>query len=296
MEETLGSAFRLMLSELADTGYYVVFDVLNAADYGSPQVRHRLIVLGSRDGELLSMPPVSHGPSPTKGLRRWRTLRDALRDLSDPTPEFEAINGKRAELLASIPPGGNWKSLPESEQRTAIGSAFDSWGGRSGFLRRLDWDRPAPAVTSRPSSKATFMCHPDHTRPLTVAECARLQQFPVDWQFQGSLMQKYAQIGNAVPVGLGMALGRHLRQLSADTLRRSDLCGHVACGSQVTLDRMNSRPQTILNPRRMRGDPDSDAAKRWLAEQTGTPLALDIGVAVIPGEIGRLRERTAKAV
>jgi DNA (cytosine-5)-methyltransferase 1 len=297
-EEELGSAFRLMLRELAETNYYVVFDVLNAADYGTPQVRQRLIVLGSRDGEFLSMPPRTHARERANGLKPWVTLREALGDLEDPDPEFESIQGARAKLLRKIPPGGNWRSLPVAKRQEAIGSAFDSWGGRSGFLRRLDWDQPAPSVTSRPSSKATFMCHPDEIRPLSVAECARLQQFPSDWEFRGSLLQKYAQIGNAVPVGLGKALGSHLRRFAESGVRqrRSDLCGTVACASQLTLDRLAARPHTILNPQRMREVADTKSAREWLAKRSTHADAPEIRLAAkAPAPQNRRKKSAARA-
>jgi DNA (cytosine-5)-methyltransferase 1 len=295
-DEELGSAFRLMLTELAETNYFVVFDVLNAADYGAPQVRHRLVLLGSRDGEFLTMPSPTHGETPQKGIKPWVTLREAFAELNDPDREFEAILGTRAKLLADIPAGGNWRSLPKAQQKAAIGSAFESWGGRSGFLRKLSWDQPAPSVTSRPSSKATFMCHPDEIRPLTVAECARLQQFPEDWKFEGSLLQKYAQIGNAVPVGLGHALGRYLRRVAeARVARRSDLCGTVACASQDTLDRLANRPRTILNPVRMRANPDKEAARQWLIDSASSQTVTAIPLAQAAPSRIRARARAGQS-
>jgi len=57
------------------------------------------------------------------------------------------------------------------------------------------------------TQKASGMCHPEETRPLTIAECKRIQQFPDQWQFSGAISQQYRQIGNAVPVGLAKALG-----------------------------------------------------------------------------------------
>lgn len=296
-EEELGSAFKLMLSELAETNYYVLFDVINAADYGAPQIRHRVIVLGSRDGELLTMPTATHSEAARNGGKAWVTLRQALNGLEDPDPEFEPIRGRKAKLLELIPPGGNWRSLPKSKQRSAIGSAYDSWGGRSGFLRRLDWDAPAPSVTSRPNSKATLMCHPDEIRPLTVSECARLQQFPPDYRFVGSVLQKYSQIGNAVPVGLGRALGRHLRLIAetGNRTRHSALCGKVAT-SEATLTRMSQRPHTILNPRRMREDEDTKAARDWLAHRPAADSGKQVlTISPIPTLPLRVRRNTEEA-
>ena len=85
--------------------------------------------------------------------------------------------------------------------------AFDSGGGRTGFFRRLSWDKPCPTLTCSPVGKANAFCHPDEDRPLNVAEYARIQQFPDDWRFEGPVAARYRQIGNAIPIGLAEAIG-----------------------------------------------------------------------------------------
>jgi len=84
-------------------------------------------------------------------------------------------------------------------------------GGRTGFFRRLSWEKPAPTLVTSPSQMATCICHPDETRPLTVREYARIQGFPDNWSFEGSLAQKYRMIGEAVPV--------ELARIIADTIK-----------------------------------------------------------------------------
>ena len=91
-----------------------------------------------------------------------------------------------------------------------MGGAWGSTGGRVGFFRRLAWDRPAPTLVTSPIQKATGFCHPDELRPLTVREYARIQEFPDRYPLQGSVANKYKQIGNAVPLSLGEAAGRAL--------------------------------------------------------------------------------------
>lgn len=78
-EEEMGSAFNTILRELKDTGYYTVFDLLNAADFGVPQKRERILFIGSRDGEPLAAPRPTHAKDPTDGKEPWVTLRQALR-------------------------------------------------------------------------------------------------------------------------------------------------------------------------------------------------------------------------
>jgi DNA (cytosine-5)-methyltransferase 1 len=100
--------------------------------------------------------------------------------------------------------------LPEDLIPEALGGAYESDGGKVGFYRRLSWDKPAPTVPTSPNQKGTCLCHPDDIRPLSVQEYARVQQFPDEWEFIGSLSERYKQIGNAVPVGLGLVIGQTL--------------------------------------------------------------------------------------
>jgi DNA (cytosine-5)-methyltransferase 1 len=264
--EELGSGFRLILKELRATGYYVVFDVLDAADYGVPQSRERVIFLGSRDGELVAMPEPTHAKGGGKGLLPWVTLREALAGLGDTDPVFSALSPNKRKYLKRVPEGGNWRDLPKAMQANALGGAYVSWGGRSGFFRRLSWDKPSPALTTRPDSKATMLCHPTELRPLSIAEYTRIQQFPDGWVFSGGPPQKYIQCGNAVPVGLGKAIGLAIRKAMKQKPDKS-LLGKVTCENTALLYRMARRPRTVLNPGRMRHDASIEAARKWLAAQ-----------------------------
>jgi len=206
-EELPGSALRYVLSEIDRSGYKVNYRLVNTANYGVPQTRRRLVILGSRDGDLPDFPPSTHSSDPADGLPAWRTLRDALSGLREGYPEYSGYSETRAKYLRQVPAGGNWRSLPKELQPEAMGGAFNSGGGKMGFYRRLSWDKPSPTVTTAPHQKATDMCHPEQDRPLSVREYARIQQFPDSWVFCGGTSQKYKQIGNAVPVGLGRVLG-----------------------------------------------------------------------------------------
>ena len=184
-EEQLGSAFRMVVEALKKTGYYCVFGVLNAADFGVPQRRERVIVVGSRDLEPFEMPEPTHCREETQKLKRWRTLKDVIGDLSEDASDFNGMSEKKKQYIRMVPEGGNWRDLPVDVQEEALGAAYGSWGGRVGFFRRLAWDAPAPSLTTRPDSKATMLCHPEADRPLSVREYARVQQFPDDWVFVG---------------------------------------------------------------------------------------------------------------
>jgi DNA (cytosine-5)-methyltransferase 1 len=266
-EEELGSGFRYILSELQKTGYYIVFGLLNSADYGVPQKRERLIILGSRDGENIRLPFPTHSKEGL-GLRRpWVTLRDGLCGLADYEPEHKPIPLKHQSYLELIPEGGNWHNLPIEFQEKAIGGAYKSWGGRGGFLRRLSWSQPSPALTTDPNGRATMLCHPTEMRTLSIKEYARLQQFPDDWIFKGSTSNKYLQIGNAVPVGLGEAIGLALFEIMDIGKTSKDRLGLVVCGTPEILDRMAQRPTTFLNPPEMREDPDNQSVEEWFGRK-----------------------------
>lgn len=266
-EEELGSAFAMMLKELRGLGYYVVFGVLNTADYGTPQTRERVVFLGSRDGEPLELPVPTHSKAGGDGKRRWLTLREGLSGMTERRPVFSPLSEKKKDIMRRIPQGGNWRDLPKDLQRKALGGAYRSWGGRVGFFRRLSWERPAPALTTRPDSKATMLCHPTKLRPLSVREYARLQQFPASWRFECGRPQQYIQVGNAVPVGLGRAIGRALRKAMGGRRLRARL-GTLACANKDLIERLSKRPRTIVNPPRMRKVKGKDALRKWLRSET----------------------------
>ena len=97
-----------------------------------------------------------------------------------------------------------------------MGGSYLLDGGKTGMARRLSLDEPSLTLTCSPCQKQTERCHPLETRPLSVREYARIQTFPDDWQFCGSMADKYKQIGNAVPVNLAWAIGRSLIRLFND--------------------------------------------------------------------------------
>jgi DNA (cytosine-5)-methyltransferase 1 len=192
------------------------------------------------------------------------TLREALRGLADPKPAFTELSPLKRRFLRLVPEGGNWRDLPARLQPEALGGAHVSWGGRGGFFRRLAWGRPAPALTTRPDSKATMLCHPEELRPLSVREYTRLQQFPDGWTFAGGVPQQYMQAGNAVPVGLGKAVGEALRGAMRRRSRLTGRLGKVYCANAALVGRLADRPRSVLNPVRMREVKGLAHAKEWL--------------------------------
>ncbi|MCL1464094.1 DNA cytosine methyltransferase [Argonema galeatum] len=211
-DEMSGAALRVVLAEMKELGYSVVYNLLEAADYGVPQNRERVIFIGSRDSEAATFPLAKYSKN-GKSLPKWRTLRDALTSLVDPEIEFIAYSESRLKYLKLLKAGQKWRDLPAELIKEAMGGAYNSGGGKVGFYRRLSWDKPSPTVTTSPHQKATDMCHPVELRPLSVGECAKIQTFPDRWIFHGSVTSKYKQIGNAVPVLLAKEIGSYLFDL-----------------------------------------------------------------------------------
>lgn len=200
----------IILDEFRKLNYKTVYGVLDAVNYGVPQFRERFVLIGSRDNEDIFLPVPTHFHVHQNSNYRWRTLGDTIRDLENVEGECGAFSESRLKYLKMIPEGGNWKNLPEEIMKEAMGGAFHSGGGKVGFYRRLSYSQPSPTVVTSPVQKATMMCHPTKDRPLSVAEYARIQQFPDDWNFIGNMSSKYKQIGNAVPIGLAKAIGEML--------------------------------------------------------------------------------------
>lgn len=206
-DQRLGTVLDVILAEFDKLGYKTVYGLLDAVNYGVPQFRERFVLIGSRDHEDIFLPVPTHFQAHQNPAYRWKTVGDAIRDLEGVSSECATLSPERKKYLHMVPEGGNWRDLPEELIPAAMGGAYASGGGKVGFYRRLSYTQPSPTITTSPAQKATMLCHPKFDRPLSVKEYARIQQFPDDWVFVGTTAAKYRQIGNAVPVGLGTAIG-----------------------------------------------------------------------------------------
>lgn len=207
-EAKSGGALIHVVQLLRAGGYGVSFNLYNAANFGVPQSRERVVILCSRDGVTLPNLMPTHSQDGSFGLPKWRTLSYALKGIDPKSGDHEEFPEDRLRFYRMLKSGQYWKHLPVELHRAALGKSLDSGGGKTGFLRRLDWDKPSCTLVTSPTMPATDICHPEEDRPLSVQEYMRVQMFPDDWVMCGSITDRYRQIGNAVPVGLGEAVGR----------------------------------------------------------------------------------------
>lgn len=209
-----GSLVRELIAEFEKMGYRVDGFLVNSVNYGAPQIRERLVLVGNRYNLVGNFPEPTHSNRPSDGLPPFRTLRDVLgSNFIDQDPSLMNFSPRKLKYLEMVPPGGNWRSLPIEIQKESMGKSWYLKGGRSATWRRLSWDFPSPTVVTMPNHASTSMCHPDEVRALTVGECAAIQEFPKDWKFSGRTSDKYKQIGNAVPLKLGEIAGLCAREL-----------------------------------------------------------------------------------
>lgn len=191
-----------ILRDFKRIGYTVTWGVLNAADFGAPQLRKRLIIISSRDNEKVSLPQPTHRD-------KHKTFGDAVEGLQDDGAGLE-FSPKVKKLIQRVPEGKNWRSLSPRLQKLALGNIDTKKGGNTGVYRRLSFSKPSPTLMTSPMQKTTLLAHPKKDRPLSVREYARVQGFPDSWCFEGPVAKQYKQIGNAVPIALGAAIGRML--------------------------------------------------------------------------------------
>ncbi|GAA4784949.1 DNA cytosine methyltransferase [Microbacterium gilvum] len=217
LENVAGMAFKVhkdtldhILATAKSLGYTTATRVLNAADYGVPQIRQRFFIVGTLDGSEFEWPTATNADpklADEGGLPAWRTAGSVLSDLDTEENASDAghvAGGKHRSLLEQIPPGDNY--LFFTAKRGHPNPQFE-WRSRYwSFLLKLSPDMPAWTIQARRSNNMG----PLHwrNRILRIEEVKRLQTFPDGWYLGGKVEQQWRQIGNAVPPVLAEALGR----------------------------------------------------------------------------------------
>lgn len=235
-----GELLKTIISLFESLGYEVKFKILNSADFGIPQIRERVIIIGTKLNKKFNYPKPTHYNSKegqvllTRKLLPYLTLSEAISDLpfiksgeerfeysSKPKNDFQKLMRKKApekindhnapnnnknliKIMENLPDGGTPQDLP------------DDLKPKSGFANtycRLWWNRPSTTITRNLGTPSSSRCiHPKAPRPLTTREGARIQGFPDDYIFYGSKSSKNLQIGNAVPTFLSIALKNSIKK------------------------------------------------------------------------------------
>lgn len=201
-----GTYLKNVLSLLKAAGYDVKYKLINMADYGVPEIRERVIILGNRIGLPVEFPKPDHSNNPNDGLPSWENCWGAIKDLEKigDRPEFNHValkhTPKNIARYKLIPEGGRLpeNSLPPELYRRNFGNTY----------KRLS--RNKPALTMVPGNDA-FPIHPVLNRSLTVREAARIQTFPDTLIFEGNRRQQGHQVGNAVPPVFSEKLAKFIK-------------------------------------------------------------------------------------
>lgn len=231
-----GELIKTIVELFKTLGYKTEYKLLNAADFGAPQIRERVIIVGTKSEYEYEFPrPQFTDPKKAinSNLKPYITLGQAIGDLpiipnigsnrynSEPQNEFQKMmrqntnniiedhsisnnNPKLIELMMALPEGGGPKDLPEDiRPKSGFGNSYS----------RLWWERPSTTITRNLGTPSSARCiHPLAPRALTTREGARLQGFPDDYKFYGSRAEKNLQIGNAVSPFLSKALSESIKK------------------------------------------------------------------------------------
>lgn len=192
-----GQFLKEIIHSLED--FQISYGVLNAADYGSSQLRKRAIIIGSKIGEISL-------PQPVVAPEEYKTVGEALEGVHDLLPnqmDYSLSHAKTIERMQHIPQGANWKALP-----TELQQGFREGRTHSSIFKRLHLNKPSITITN---VRKSLILHPLLNRVLSVRECARLFDLRDDYVFKGNLGQKQTQIANSVPIALGKAIAQAIK-------------------------------------------------------------------------------------
>lgn len=201
-----GRTFQTILDIFQQEGYTTTHQILNAWNYGVPQKRERLITIGIRN-DLADRTTFEY-PAPHKYKP---VIKDIKLDTCPSDKDCARYSEYKTNVFKLVPPGGYWRDIDPNIAKEYMKTCWDMEGGRTGILRRIGLNEPSLAVLTNPGMKQTDRCHPLEVRPFSYRENARIQTFPDEWFFCGTLSEKYKQVGNAVPVNLAKEIGKQIK-------------------------------------------------------------------------------------
>lgn len=223
-----GRLFKRIQTEFAQLGYVLKYQVLDAVDYGVPQHRERVFLVGFKGENLFEYPQPTHGP----GRLPYVTLADALGDLpvlksgqtqlqygAKPNNDFLRFVRKNDTTVLTehtAPHNGAhlikiMEALKDGQSKDNLPAALKPNSGYGNTYAKLWWRKPATTITRNFACPSSSRCiHPRDSRAMSIREGARLQSFPDDYQFYGSNGMKRLEIGNAVPPLLSLAIAKEV--------------------------------------------------------------------------------------
>ena len=199
------------IKKMIELGYSVYLKKVYMHEYGIPQRRKRIIIVGNREGKNFLFPKKKENATGSIYKNTSATLRNAISDLENlEIPEIDHIAHKESDIqlkrISALKVGQSMKDLPlelqndsfkrRSHRRVCDGTPTEKRGGSPSGIKRLSYDEPCLTITSSATSE---FIHPVLDRMLTIRECVRIQTFPDSFMFFGTNSQKLKQIGNAIP-------------------------------------------------------------------------------------------------
>lgn len=201
-----GKDWQLIVDAFAQLGYQLFYRVLDCADYGVPQHRERLILVGTKQSDF-KFPRPTHGTD-SLGQKPYVSALSAIRDLQDPEEPMHTYSGKYGKLLEEVPPGMNYHYFT---REMGYPNPIFAWRSRfSDFLYKAEPEKPVRTIVAQMGAYSG----PFHwkNRKFTLPEFKRLQTFPDDYEFFGSLNIVLKQLGNSVPPTFAEQLAKAILQ------------------------------------------------------------------------------------
>ncbi|WP_122769496.1 DNA cytosine methyltransferase [Burkholderia pseudomallei] len=211
------AVFHDFVDTLTRLGYKVWFDVVDSSRYGVPQMRRRMVLLASKHGNIEMIEPTHKTPKTVRqAIGRLRSLSAGEAAPRDKLHVASTLSEKNLQRIKVSKPGGTWRDWPED----LIAECHRAESGRTypGVYGRMEWDKPAPTMTTQCYGFGNGRFgHPEQDRAISLREAAILQSFPRDYAFvpkdgEVSFTVLGRLIGNAVPVNLGRAIARSIKE------------------------------------------------------------------------------------